>query len=157
MTFLERIYSINTTTSRKTKLLSRMNTEPVIQIPVRVRMTPEEYAAYFEARYPNRPICCFCGVKVQCPYGNNPAPVAKKGKCCGGCNTTVVFARMGLISVDEAKSALRDLTEHRREFPDHRRCGCGCCIDCGCCECETKKQKEEEDAFFAVIDRINEE
>ena len=110
-----------------------MNTEPVIiQVPVRVRMTPEEAAADLEARYPNRPICCFCGEKVKCPYGNSPAPVAKKGKCCGDCNTTVVFARMGVLSVEEAKSTLR---EHKKQ----------------------KKQKEEEDAFFAVIDRINEE
>ena len=84
-----------------------MNTEVVIQIPVRVRMTPEEAAANFEARYPNRPICCFCNKKVECPYGNSPAPVAKKGKCCGECNVVVILARIGAYSVEEARAFLK--------------------------------------------------
>lgn len=87
-----------------------MSATPVEQyqvpIPVRVRMTPEQAQAHFDAKYPNRPICCFCGKKTDCPYGNNPAPVAKKGKCCGACNSMVVFARIGLVSIEDAKSAL---------------------------------------------------
>lgn len=34
--------------------------------------------------------------------------------------------------------------EHRREYPDHRRCDeCDCCIGCECCECDKPEPDEE--------------
>ena len=32
--------------------------------------------------------CCFCGKLLQGAerYGNNPAPLAKEGRCCDECN-----------------------------------------------------------------------
>jgi hypothetical protein len=57
--------------------------------------------------YPNRSICCFCDEKIDCPYGNNPAPIANKGKCCGACNNIVTFARIGLFSIEHAKTELQ--------------------------------------------------
>jgi len=79
---------------------------PAIEIPIRRRMNPEEAKAHYDAKYPNRPICCFCGEKTECPYGNSPAPLASEGKCCGKCNNMVIFARIGLISIEDAKTSL---------------------------------------------------
>ena len=38
--------------------------------------------------------CCLCRRESQ-GHGHNPAPLAKKGRCCRGCNAITVFARMG--------------------------------------------------------------
>ena len=73
-------------------------------------MNAEEYQVYLNENYPNRPICCFCGNQTDCPFGNNPEPIAKKGKCCGKCNNAVVFVRMGLIPLNYAK-------KHKKELP----------------------------------------
>lgn len=36
--------------------------------------------------------CCICG-KEFIGYGNNPAPVKEKGRCCDECNATVVIPK----------------------------------------------------------------
>lgn len=42
------------------------------------------------------PICCICKGHLSNPYGNNPQPVRKRGKCCDKCNYDKVLpARMG--------------------------------------------------------------
>lgn len=42
------------------------------------------------------PICCICKGHLNNPYGNNPQPVRKRGKCCDKCNYDKVLpARMG--------------------------------------------------------------
>jgi hypothetical protein len=37
--------------------------------------------------------CCLCGGRYEL-YGNNPYPLAKKGRCCRDCNQIVVQARI---------------------------------------------------------------
>ena len=40
--------------------------------------------------------CCICKEFLSNPYGNNPEPVRKRGKCCDKCNyDKVIPARMG--------------------------------------------------------------
>lgn len=42
------------------------------------------------------PICVLCKGHLSNPYGNNPQPVRKRGKCCDKCNYNKVLpARMG--------------------------------------------------------------
>ena len=44
------------------------------------------------------PICCFCGDRCECKYGNNPAPVAEEGRCCDDCNQhKVIPARFNML------------------------------------------------------------
>ena len=78
-------------------------------IQPRRRMTKEEQELYYDTKYPNRPICCFCGKKTDCPFGNNPAPIVKSGKCCGACNNVVIFVRMGIIPLPFAKKNKKNL------------------------------------------------
>ena len=41
--------------------------------------------------------CCICKQHMETPFGNNPHPIRKRGKCCEECNTTkVIPARMSL-------------------------------------------------------------
>jgi len=41
--------------------------------------------------------CCLCGKKFE-GWGNNPAPLAKKGECCDDCNINkVIPARLGRL------------------------------------------------------------
>jgi hypothetical protein len=51
----------------------------------------------------NNPTCCLCGIFCDTPYGSNPAPIAKRGRCCGTCNKLIVFMRMGVIPVELVK------------------------------------------------------
>ena len=37
--------------------------------------------------------CCICG-RTFTGYGNNPAPIKNKGRCCDGCNLQVVVYRI---------------------------------------------------------------
>ena len=39
------------------------------------------------------PNCCLCGLPYE-RIGNNPAPLAEKGRCCDACNEVVIEARM---------------------------------------------------------------
>jgi len=55
------------------------------------------------------PICCLCEKMCECPYGNNPRPLRKRGVCCGHCNSTVVLVRMGLIRYELAKYHIKNL------------------------------------------------
>ena len=44
-----------------------------------------------------KPKCCICGEKLE-GYGNNPAPLAEKGRCCDRCNLEKVLpARMKAV------------------------------------------------------------
>jgi len=89
-----------------------MNATTTTTEPVRVRnilTTDAERLAYMDENYPNRPTCCFCKKKVECPYGNNPAPLAKRGKCCGMCNQVVIFVRMGIIPIAVARTNKKNL------------------------------------------------
>lgn len=50
--------------------------------------------------------CVLCGKRAlgwgpHKQYGNNPAPLAKKGECCNECNKEVILAR--LRAVKESK------------------------------------------------------
>lgn len=38
-------------------------------------------------------VCCLCGAELE-GEGNNPYPLAKKGRCCDKCNWDVVMARL---------------------------------------------------------------
>lgn len=50
---------------------------------------------------PKKYICVLC--KKECEgWGNNPAPLRKKGKCCDSCNIKVVNARV-LAVVNKGK------------------------------------------------------
>jgi len=86
-------------------------TQPTTLRVRRILRTDEERRAYMDEKYPNRPTCCFCKKKVECPYGNNPAPLANRGKCCGECNQVVIFVRIGLIPLDLAKKNKKNLKE----------------------------------------------
>jgi len=57
----------------------------------------------------SNPICCLCEKMCECPYGNNPRPLRKRGVCCGHCNSTVVLVRMGLIRYELAKYHIKNL------------------------------------------------
>ena len=35
--------------------------------------------------------CVICEKTIKEQYGNNPAPVVNKGKCCDTCNFTIVL------------------------------------------------------------------
>ena len=48
-------------------------------------------------RKPNHPICCLCDKVCECKYGNNPAPLATKGRCCHACNQKVIEKRIESI------------------------------------------------------------
>ena len=39
------------------------------------------------------PTCCLCGLPYE-RIGNNPAPLALKGRCCDACNEVVTQARI---------------------------------------------------------------
>ena len=41
--------------------------------------------------------CVLCG-KTFYGYGNNPAPLKKKGRCCDFCNSDVIKARISEIN-----------------------------------------------------------
>ena len=62
------------------------------------------------------PSCCLCGEICDCPYGNNPFPLATDGVCCSACNSSkVIPARMkGIIST----KILKDDAEARERFQD---------------------------------------
>tara|TARA_R100001510_G_scaffold12367_1_gene9628 strand:- start:16426 stop:16581 length:156 start_codon:yes stop_codon:yes gene_type:complete len=47
-------------------------------------------------------LCVLCG-SLFVGYGNNPAPLADKGRCCDACNALVVWARLSAINPEEAK------------------------------------------------------
>ena len=49
--------------------------------------------------------CCLCGNKTECPYGNNPAPIAEleRGVCCNKCNQVVILVRLGIIPLELAQ------------------------------------------------------
>ena len=72
-------------------------------------MIPEEYKIYLNTNYPNRPTCCFCKNKTECPYGNSPFPLAKRGKCCGECNNAIILIRLGFIPINIAKKHKKEL------------------------------------------------
>lgn len=40
--------------------------------------------------------CCICGGPLE-GFGNNPYPLAEKGRCCDACNTKVVAARIAAM------------------------------------------------------------
>jgi hypothetical protein len=88
---------------------TEMNATQRITLRIRPVLTDEERRAYMDEKYPNRPTCCFCGEKTECPYGNNPAPLAKRGKCCGFCNQVVIFVRMGIIPITLARKNKKNL------------------------------------------------
>ena len=57
----------------------------------------------------SNPICCLCEKMCECPYGNNPQPLRKRGVCCGHCNSTVILVRMGLIRWELARHHIKNL------------------------------------------------
>lgn len=40
--------------------------------------------------------CVLCGCEFE-GYGNNPAPLAREGRCCDACNMQVVEARLKML------------------------------------------------------------
>jgi hypothetical protein len=44
---------------------------------------------------PRDPNCCLCGLPYE-RIGNNPAPLAEKGRCCDACDQVVVGARIDI-------------------------------------------------------------
>lgn len=54
--------------------------------------------------------CCICGDYFE-GWGNNPAPVKKRGECCSYCNSFVVIpARIEL-----------DMKEYRKRMEEQRK------------------------------------
>jgi hypothetical protein len=55
------------------------------------------------------PNCCLCGLPYE-RIGNNPAPLAQKGRCCDACNEVVIGARIdpkgALAEVSRIEAAL---------------------------------------------------
>lgn len=45
----------------------------------------------------SNPICCLCNKSCECIFGNNPAPLAREGRCCNECNQKVIEARIKII------------------------------------------------------------
>lgn len=86
-----------------------MNSATEMNSTTRVRPNEDEQNAYLNERHPDRPVCCLCRRRCDCPYGNNPMPVATKGKCCGTCNQVVIMVRMGIIPLELAKTNKRNL------------------------------------------------
>lgn len=41
-------------------------------------------------------LCCLCGNQYS-HFGNNPAPLKEKGRCCNDCNEDVIRARLEQI------------------------------------------------------------
>ena len=37
------------------------------------------------------PICCLCNKSCEDEFGNNPAPLKSKGRCCNICNSEKVI------------------------------------------------------------------
>lgn len=53
--------------------------------------------------------CCLCGGRYEL-YGNNPDPLAKRGRCCRDCNQIVVQARIaqaGFVKLAKASAMER--------------------------------------------------
>lgn len=45
--------------------------------------------------------CCICGLYFT-GFGNNPAPVKNKGRCCDTCNNTIVIpTRIMMVTQDK--------------------------------------------------------
>jgi hypothetical protein len=86
-----------------------MENEQINKIVTRRTMTPDEYSEYLDKTFPERPICCFCKRKVDCPYGNSPRPIGKRGRCCGECNQAVMLVRMEVLTIPYA-------TKHKKEL-----------------------------------------
>jgi hypothetical protein len=66
------------------------------------------------------PTCCLCGLPYE-RIGNNPAPLAQKGRCCDACNEIVTEARINpkrlieeLVRVEEAMNRFEPLTRKRQ-------------------------------------------
>jgi hypothetical protein len=63
-------------------------------------ITPSKKVAEWVSRTlgKSNPICCLCGERCDCKYGNNPAPLAEKGVCCDDCNhNKVIPARFNML------------------------------------------------------------
>jgi hypothetical protein len=45
----------------------------------------------------SHPVCVLCFANCECPFGNNPFPLSKEGRCCNRCNEDVVMERMKSI------------------------------------------------------------
>lgn len=39
-------------------------------------------------------VCCLCGKHCE-GFGNNPAPLRTKGRCCDFCDQAVILVRIG--------------------------------------------------------------
>ena len=51
-------------------------------------------------------LCVLCGFELDCPWGHNPWPASKTGRCCDACNSGVVIPnRMFQRELDLAKRA----------------------------------------------------
>lgn len=85
----------------------------------RIRMTAEEWVDYQNKRFPDRPTCVLCNEKCECPWGNNPYPLATRGVCCGKCNTKVIMARLAGVQNNEPYGDGKDEDEE----PTCERCG----------------------------------
>lgn len=97
-------------------------TESNSRMTERVRMTAEEWVDYQNKRFPNRPTCVLCNEKCECPWGNNPYPLATRGVCCGKCNTKVIMARLAGVQNNEPYGDGNEEDEEEEE-PTCERCG----------------------------------
>lgn len=50
--------------------------------------------------------CCICGRKFT-GYGNNPAPVRKRGRCCDDCNYLIVIPKRIELLAREMREATK--------------------------------------------------
>jgi hypothetical protein len=58
------------------------------------------------------PNCCLCGLPYE-RIGNNPKPLAEKGRCCDACNEIVIEARINPGKIDEEIMRVAEALEHR--------------------------------------------
>jgi DNA-directed RNA polymerase subunit RPC12/RpoP len=65
--------------------------------------------------------CVFCGGRFE-GWGNNPAPIASRGRCCDECNWKIVIpVRLLLSQLYEHREKLRKLLERRELRIEDRR------------------------------------
>jgi DNA-directed RNA polymerase subunit RPC12/RpoP len=65
--------------------------------------------------------CVLCGGRFE-GWGNNPAPITNRGRCCDECNWRIVIPiRLLLSQLYEHRGELRKLLERRKLRIENRR------------------------------------
>jgi hypothetical protein len=63
--------------------------------------------------------CCLCGLPYEA-IGNNPSPLAPKGRCCDACNEVVTEARINVRAIAEEIDRVESAMLHKVNEPLQR-------------------------------------